>query len=377
MRVVLQRLRVSPGPPFSAAPLVARPLDLREKAELGGALDRPTCTDLFDWLFAGALAHPSGGIAGWRDRRTGLLSDEYPEISGYFLSAAVFADATGREAVTRAADWLTARIEADDVASRRADGTAIYNFDQGIIAAGLIKYGVREGRAPAVAAGVRAASRLRDQINAYGFLPTFDPAGAQPLGRGATWSTVGRLHLAKVVHCLLLADDLGTAGMRQAARTIVEDVRSRFSLANDWLREADGQINLHATCYALEGLWIWEAAQPEPGLRTFLETAFAELVSYRLPSGGFPRNASECTVREQSDVHSQVIRLAALLERTATVRTSVARLRQVALPSEPGWAMPYQPDSPHAHQNAWVTMFAAQALALVDGSADLEWWELI
>ena len=39
--------------------------------------------------------------------------------------------------------------------------------------------------------------------------------------------------------------------------------------------------------------------------------------------------------------------------------------------------MPYQPQASDPHENAWATMFAAQALALVDGSSDLEWWELI
>ena len=168
---MLHRLRIPSSAPPSA-PFVASHFDLREEQGLRGDLGKPRCTDFFEWLFAGGLAHPSGGIAGWRDRRTGRLSDEYPEISGYFLSAAVFAEATGAEPVIRAADWLTARIEGDELASRRADGGAIYNFDLGIVAAGLIKYGVREGRAPAVTAGIRAASCLRDQVNQYGHLST-------------------------------------------------------------------------------------------------------------------------------------------------------------------------------------------------------------
>jgi len=99
-------------------------------------------------------------------------------------------------------------------------------------------------------------------------------------------------------------------------------------------------------------------------------------VSYRLPSGGFPRLASAAS-REQSDVHAQVVRLASLLGRGSTVRPSIARLRQVASPAEFGWSVPYEPQAPEVHENAWATMFAAQALALVDGPPDLDWWELI
>jgi len=347
-----------------------------QQALLGGQT-RPSSADLFDWLFAGVLAHPSGGVAGWRERRTGRLSDEYPEISGYYLSAAVFADMTGSAAVVRAADWLSARIEANASASRRVDGSAIYNFDQGIIAAGLIKYGVRAGNARAVAAGIRAASRLRDQVNELGHLPPLDPTAGPPHGRPATWSTVGRLHLAKTVQCLLLAAELAVAGMREAAFRIIDDVSRTFSLASDGLRDEAGRINLHATCYALEGLWIWNAAHRTTGLDELLHAALDELLSYRLPSGGFPRLAAPAASREQSDVHSQVVRLAALLGRASTVRPSVARLREVASPARFGWSVPYEPQAAEVHENAWATMFAAQALALVDGPAELEWWELI
>jgi hypothetical protein len=383
---VLERLRVPLGPlPSSAAPaklrsVVAGPVAEQPELQLQQALLgglRPSSADLFDWLFAGVLAHPSGGVAGWRERRTGRLSDEYPEISGYYLSAAVFADMTGSAAVIRAADWLSARIEANASASRRVDGSAIYNFDQGIIAAGLIKYGVRAGNARAVAAGIRAASRLRDQVNELGHLPPLDPTAGRPHGRPATWSTVGRLHLAKTVQCLLLAAELGVDGMREAARGIIDDVSGAFSLASDGLRDEAGRVNLHATCYALEGLWIWDAANRTTGLHDILNTAFGELLSHRLPSGGFPRLAATAASREQSDVHSQVVRLAALLGRASTVRSSIVRLRQVASPAKFGWSVPYEPQAPEVHENAWATMFAAQALALVDGPGDLEWWELI
>lgn len=359
-----------------AGPVVGQP-ELQLQPGVVGRLNRPSSADLYDWLFAGVLGHPSGGVAGWRERRTGRLSDEYPEISGYYLSAAVFADMTSSAAVSRAADWLSARIEANASASRRVDGSAIYNFDQGIIAAGLIKYGVRAGNARAVAAGVHAASRLRDQLNDLGHLPPLDPAAGPPTGRPATWSTVGRLHLAKTVQCLLLAAELGVAGMRKAAHTLIDDVSSAFSLTNDGLRDEAGRVNLHATSYTLEGLWIWDEANRTTTLRDILHSAFDEMLSYRLPSGGFPRLAVAAASREQSDVHAQMIRLAALLGRGPEVRPSVARLREVASPAEFGWSVPYEPQSPEIHENAWATMFAAQALALADGQTDLEWWELI
>jgi hypothetical protein len=379
---VLERLRVPSAPlPSAMAPTTVRPAPIVAEQPLlqqPVALDasgRPSSADLNAWLFAGALAHSSGGIAGWRERHSGRLSDEYPEISGYFLSAAVFADATDSAATVRAADWLAERIETNASASRRVDGAAIYNFDQGIIAAGLIKYGVRAGNARAVAAGIRAASRLRDQVDRLGHLPPLDAAGGRPDGRPATWSTVGRMHLAKTVQCLLLAAELGVRGMREAARTIIDDVSGGFTIASDALRDTSGEPNFHATCYTLEGLWIWDAANRATDHQGILHAAFEELVSHRLPSGGFPRNPG--STREQSDVHAQLVRLAALLGHASILRPSIARLRQVAVPTAHGWSVPYEPQATQLHENAWATMFAAQALALVDGPADLEWWELV
>lgn len=368
---MLQGLRLTPS---ALPPVIARPFATELRASSPTSL-MPSCASLTQWLFGGALAHPSGAIAGWRDGATGALSDEYPEITGYYLSAAVYANATASPAVAGAAEWLTGRIEADRIASRRVDGAAIYNFDEGIIASGLIKYGVRTGHARALAAGMSAAARLRDQVRRYGYLPTLDSRGGLPIGRPATWSTVGCLHLAKTVQCLLLADELGASGMRDAAARIVEHTKAAFSLENDSLREANGAINLHSACYALEGLWIWAAAQHATDLDDLLHGAVSELLAQRLPSGGFPRNHS--LPREQSDVTSQIARLALLLRRGSAVHSTIVRLRDVAIPTERGHAMPYQPDAEALHQNAWVTMFASQSLALADGSPQLEWWELI
>src|SRR5205823_716301 len=172
-------------------------------------------------------------------------------------------------------------------------------------------------------------------------------------------------HLAKTVQSLLLAADLGFDGMLVAARTLIDRTRRDFALASPQLQEASGRINLHATCYALEGLWIWDAHQAVAH-DELLETSLCTLASYRLPSGGLPRNAPGGPAREQCDVLSQVIRLAALLGRTELVDGAIARLRDIALSTDHGWAMPYQPEAAETHENAWASMFAAQALTLVD-----------
>src|SRR5205823_5511352 len=83
LRPMLQGLRVAAATP---PPVVARPAST-ELPAAQVSLVAPSCASLCDWLFSGALAHASGAIAGWRDRATGRLSDEYPEITGYFDTA--------------------------------------------------------------------------------------------------------------------------------------------------------------------------------------------------------------------------------------------------------------------------------------------------
>src|SRR5205823_5511355 len=97
---------------------------------------------------------------------------------------------------------------------------------------------------PRDGAPVRRVSRDH-RVLRYGYLSTLDAAAGPPVGRPATWSTVGRLHLVKTVQCLLLADELGESGMRDAARVMVDATRRAFSLRSEWLREGNGEINLH------------------------------------------------------------------------------------------------------------------------------------
>src|SRR3954469_15409943 len=106
---------------------------------------RRLASDLRLWLASGELQSPDGAYCAWRDAQTGELACAYPEITGYALTW--LAGRRGRteaevSAGRRAADWVTARLGARDRSARRGwEEGAVYTFDLGMIAAGLISFG--------------------------------------------------------------------------------------------------------------------------------------------------------------------------------------------------------------------------------------------
>lgn len=351
----------------------------RPQLRLIGCIDQTlvlkTAENLARWLFSGALSHSDGAIAAWRDHATQELAYEYPEITGYLLTAAAFTGRTDDLRVRKAADWLCDRVERGVLHSRACDGRVIYNFDTAIVAAGLLNFGSATSGDRYLDASIRLAIRLRDQLLRRGWLSALDPDSAIPT-RKASWSTTGRVHLLKATQALFLASEHGVDCMIEAAELVVDDVVRRFSLDGEDLRGPDGRTYLHPACYALEGLWIWSVAR---GSATHLDLArrvFDEILAFRLPSGGFPRTAGGSEDEEQTDVVAQMTRLASLLRRDEEADKGLARLSELTLPAPPGVALVYAPRSAHVHESSWSSMFALQAFELTLQPA-LDWRQLI
>jgi hypothetical protein len=334
-----------------------------------------TAEGLARWLFSGALSHSDGAIAAWRDHATQELAYEYPEITGYLLTAAAFTGRTDDPRVRQAADWLCDRVERGVLHSRASDGPVIYNFDTAIVAAGLLNFGSATSGNRYLDTSIRLAVRLRDQPLRRGWLPTLDPDSTVPT-REASWSTTGRVHLLKATQALCLASEHGVDCMIEAAELVVDDVVRRFSLDGEDLRGPDGRTYLHPACYALEGLWIWSVARDSVTHLDLARKVFDEILAFRLPSGGFPRSAGGSEAEEQTDVVAQMTRLALLLGRNEEADKGLARLSELTLPAPPGVALVYAPLSTHVHESSWSSMFALQAFELAT-QPTLDWRQLI
>lgn len=353
-----------------------------------GTLDRRVVSSsaqgLRRWIASGVCQHPTGAFAAWLEAATARLSFGYAEITGYaltFLAGQAVLSDDEHAVAHRAADWLAQRVERGSLAARDGwDNGAIYLFDLGMIAAGLLSFGARAQASRFVDAGRRLASFLADELRSSPLSPV---AASGPQSRRDAWSTRGHAHLAKLVQALLLAERHGGDGSRGAAERLIDDVK-RLQLPDGRMptgRAAD-ETMLHPHLYAAEGLWIWGSVAGDSDSLERARGAVDWAWAHQLETGGFPRLAG---IRagpddlEQSDVTAQAARLAFLLDCRSEGRDrAVARLIDVSDPFGDGLAVAYQPTSTHRHLNTCATLFAAQAVALAtQPQRSLSWSELV
>jgi hypothetical protein len=326
------------------------------------------------WVESGAAQTESGAFIAWHDLDGGARSYEYPEITGYVLTYLA-----GRSPLppalqrvgSRAAAWLGGRQARGELCARDGwDDGAVYLFDLGMIATGLISFGRRTGAESLIACGVDLVTLLRAALE--GDLSPVWRDG--PHSRRRAWSTHGSAHLAKIVQALLLVD----SGPSDTAATLVERVGRLQRDDGAFKTGPEPEVMLHPHLYAAEGMWIWGTATGDEEALTRAQAALSWTWRQQLPTGGLPRAASSQSAIEQSDATAQALRLAVALGlRSSAADRAAARLAQLATPDGEGRAIVYQPGASR-HANTWATLFAAQALTSAPQEArPLEWWELV
>jgi hypothetical protein len=346
---------------------------------------RATAAGLRAWICSGACQSDSGAFVAWVDRDTGRRSYEYPEITGYALtylaglpSLSEGAQTTGR----RAADWLVARLQANNLAARDGwDNNAVYLFDLGMIATGLMAFGRRTASERYLDAGIGLTRLISEAAAAPALVAAVWRHG--PGSERAGWSTRGIAHLAKLVQALLLVEQLGYPLDPGVAARLIGAIKNRQG--NDGRIQTDDDdratVMLHPHLYAAEGLWIWGIAREDPDAVQCAGAALQWVLAHQLGRGGFPRAVTDGdgTVSiEQADVTAQALRLAHLLgAQSPEIDRALARLVETTRADSTGLAVVYQPDKPPVHLNAWATIFAAQALALQTAARSISWDQLV
>jgi hypothetical protein len=338
---------------------------------------RATASGLRGQLVSQAAESATGAFLAWYDLVGGLPSFDYPEITGYaltYLASVPALTPVERGVGERAGAWLAERIAGGKLAARDGwDNGAVYLFDLGMIASGLLSFGRRTGIESLVDSGRRVVAFLRHALDADETLSPIWRHG--PGSDREAWSTRGRAHLAKVVQALLLDGDTAS----DAAAALVDRVKR--------LQHDDGRVEtgpeprtmLHPHLYAAEGLWIWGVARGDADALERARAAAEWCWEEQLPNGGFPRTAGSDVPVEQSDVTAQALRLAVLTGiRSSGVGAAAARLTSLARPYGDGCAIVYQPGAAQTHANTCATLFAAQALATTLPEArELAWNELV
>jgi len=336
------------------------------------------------WLSSGALQSPGGAFCAWKDAVTSELAFEYPEITGYaltHLASDALPGSAAQDAGERAGRWLRERLRDGELAARTAwDGQVAYNFDLAMIAHGLLAFGRTTGDRELVEAGHDLVADLCDQHRTEGVLPSIRQSARRSSIRSA-WSTEGFAHLVKTVGCML-------QGGGEEARSVAGDIAGRAALIQGddgrfTTHPDDHETMLHPHLYAVEGLWMFARATGDADAEERARRGLRWVWEQQLDTGGFPRFVSTASAGhdevapEQFDASAQAVRMAALLgERPEGFEAALERLAHVARPDgEAGLALPYQTGS--SHLNAWVSMFACQALEAAVAPAPLPWELLV
>jgi len=340
------------------------------------------------WIGSGSVQGPDGAFHAWLDCKDGSLAFAYPEITGYGLTYLAGREApspTEVDAGRRAGDWLVGRFSSGDLSARAGwDNGAIYNFELAMIASGLMLFGDRFEHTTISSSGVDLARYLLAQVEPDGAMPSISPGGPASSRNGTGWSNDGRAHLVKVAQALLIAERHGVNGAADAAQRLVSWGCQHQQDDGRFVTQLDPTFTmLHPHMYAVEGLWMLGMARDDNTAMARARRAIDWVWHHQLETGGFPRlvavDGDEPPAVEQMDATSQVIRMTALLGVAQPgLGAALDRLRQVAISTDAGAALVYQPSAPIVHLNAWVTMFGAQAAEVaVAGPAPLAWAHLV
>jgi hypothetical protein len=348
-------------------------------AEVRRRRARETAADLRTWVTSGSAQSEDGAFVAWCDTATQRQAHEYAEITGYALTYLARVESQdGGATGERAAAWLVQRLRRGDLSARTGwDGGAVYLFDLGTIATGLISFGRRLCDEACLEEGRKLSEVVRDELASGASLSSIARRGPRSSRDG--WSTEGQAHLAKLTQTLLLGAGLGLA-VTEALEALLERVMRLQRDDGSFQTGPEGVVMLHPHLYAAEGLWVWGQHQQDRDALERARTAARWAWTHQLPSGGFPRavGTSGQNPVEQSDVTAQALRLAHVLGLAAEgVPRAADRLIEVAAPARSGRAIPYQPEASPVHLNTCATLFAAQALAMGDGDRKSAEWNTL
>ena len=129
-----------------------------------------------------------------------------------------------------------------------------------MMANGLMAFGLKLEEDRFVDYGLALVSRLIQQLEQYGDLPSIDHQ-TSPMSQRCAWSTHGSAHLVKVAQCMLTAADLGLDFARDAASTMVCAGLAGQQPDGRIMTDPDDEVTmLHPHLYAVEGLWVYGKA---------------------------------------------------------------------------------------------------------------------
>ncbi len=349
------------------------------EAVLAGAA-RPDRRRLMGWLVESSLM-ASGEVLSWvNPEHPGYL---YPEAAGLLLALlAQDIDEGPRMPRDRAASQLAVcqrifEALAADIDARGAVGRGgvDYLFDSGIVLHGLLRLhdrlveGIDDG-------ALRVLEAVIDRVYNRVLRGVARRRAVSPApGESPRWSEAWGCHLLKLAlplaaYARIFGDDDG----RPAAsiRRLVGDLIPLAAGGRFVVYGGDDRTYVHACCYAAEGLLAVDPAI-DPQARPQAVATATWLATIQRADGSMLawHDGERAYGPQRADIVAQSVRLWAAVDRRRFAPSIARGLGHLAGLQSASGGLRYGPESDDV--NTWATIFAAQAIAWVEGDRRARW----
>jgi len=355
-----------------------------------------------EWLLHSGIQNQKSGdrnfgaVSSWYDASNRTYAYAYPEITGYAVT--LFMDLHSlqqKKDYIRKGEEAALWIEREVLAPSRTEikfrlaydpltpiPNHSYTFDNAMIMTGLVHLFRATGRSKWLKLARGLADRmLHTMQDREGFFHAYrDIDSGEILESGEKWSQQPGVHHAKLaVPLMLLFEETGENIYQESALKVGRWAAARQEAGGRFVTNlSDGSTTLHPHCYALEGLFFLQDRSEAADYQSVFSRGLDWLAGAQRPTGGLPVAFMNGVFlqAERADALAQTIRLLSLAlsrnivgdEFIAPLFRMVRRLlvfQQKGGPdAEKGGFRFYADEQGHIqpHMNAWVTMFAVQAL---------------
>ena len=326
----------------------------------------------FQWLLEGSIRMPDGMLAAWVDHSD--PSRPYEESTGYLITLLCYLyRLTGQDRfrieASRTVRALVRALKDRDGCGR--EGT-IYLFDTSVCLRALGTFlstfpdsealqDLERFRELAQRLARTACDMLRSR---KAFLnPGFESGPKR-------WSETFNVHLIKAIHHVWTW--METCGQPMDLREIIDELMTERCREGLFFSDAShSEANLHAHCYALEGLLALEDRTREQVKKSLAE-ATERLAELQTPEGGLPRRwpiTGESW--SATDTTAQAVRIWQCTDPVKYGDIISKGLEFLHSMAHPDGGFLYSQGT--SHVNSWSTIFAVQALMWRAVEADADW----
>lgn len=359
-----------------------------------------------EWLLYSGIQNSDGEHEGafnsWYDANKRAYEYAYSEITGYGISTLLFLyklsdDKLFLERARSAADWLMnkAQHKTGGILCRyfydkanfmgSFENEEIFSFDCGMVLNGVTSLYKLTKDKEDLEFCVRVANFMINKMQKPdgSFYAVYDAKNERLIDDGEKWSTQsGCLHAKLSIGLINLYELTKDERYLDSAKKVCDNsLKYQLKDGRFITFSQTGDTLFHPHCYATEGLYIAGNYFNEEKYLVASRLSTLYLFQHQLENGGIPSfyKSRRFIEFERTDILGQALRMGALFSKDIKkekLQRLASRLLEFQIkdgPQEGGFMYGYDDfGKRYDHANSWCTMFAIQALALLENKKSLE-----